>query len=151
MVRRLGPTANGPADRPFRFGVDAGRGFIEDQDRRIEQQGAGDGEPLPFSAGQSGASFAQLRLVGKRHAHDELVGIGIPGGREDLFRRGLRIAIGDVLGHQAAEQKRFLGDHADLPAELPGLGLSHVAAVDADLPGVARVQASDEAHQRRLA
>ena len=38
-------------------------------------------------------------------------------------------------------KKRFLGNHADLPAELAGIGLPHVDAVDADLPGIAFVQA----------
>ena len=76
-----GPTPDGLADRPLRFGVDAGRGLIEDQDRRIEEQGTGDREPLPFAAGKPGAPFAQLRLVGERHPHDEFVGIGVPGGQ----------------------------------------------------------------------
>ena len=61
------------------------------------------------------------------------------------------IAVGDVRGHRAAEQERFLGNHADLPAKLPGIRLPHVDAVDADLPGIAFVQPADETHQRRLA
>ena len=106
---------------------------------------------MPFSAGETGAPFAQLRFVGERHPHDEFVGIGTPGSQKDLLRRGLPIAIGDVCRHRAAEQEWFLGNHADLPAKLPGIRLPHVDAVDADLPVIALVQAADETHQRRLA
>ncbi len=34
------------------FGIDGGRGVVEDQNRRIEQNGARDGEALPLPARQ---------------------------------------------------------------------------------------------------
>ena len=40
------------------LGIDGRSGFIEDQDARVDQQGAGDGDALALTAGQALAAFA---------------------------------------------------------------------------------------------
>ena len=53
-----------------RFGqaVDAGRRFVQNQDARIRQDGAGNAEQLPFSLGEIVAAFGQHRVVAVRQS-----------------------------------------------------------------------------------
>ena len=53
---------------------------------RIDQQRPGDGKPLPLAAGKARAAFAQVAFIGEGQPHDEAVGVGLPGGRQDFFR-----------------------------------------------------------------
>ena len=58
----------------FAFGVERRRGLVEDEDGRVLEQGAGDGEPLAFSAGEAKAFFADHRVVTLGEIEDEVVG-----------------------------------------------------------------------------
>ena len=53
-------------DHRLVFGIDRGQRLVEDQDRRIAQQGAGDRQPLALTAGQHDAALADHRLVALR-------------------------------------------------------------------------------------
>ena len=68
------------------FGVDVAGGFVEDQDRRIVQNRAGDRHPLPFAAGEAGAAFAEPGVVAQRRVEDEVVRLGGFGGGDRLLR-----------------------------------------------------------------
>ena len=50
----------------FGFGVELGSGFIEDEDRRILQDGAGDGDALALAAAEAGAAFTDHGIVAFR-------------------------------------------------------------------------------------
>ena len=56
-----------PVERPLdaRFGLDVERagGLVEDQDRRVLEDGARDGEALALAAGQRGAALADDEVV----------------------------------------------------------------------------------------
>ena len=54
--------AQGVLDRLFRLGVDAAGGLIENEDPRIVEQGAGDGDPLAFPTRQAGSDRKSTRL-----------------------------------------------------------------------------------------
>ena len=53
-------------DHGLVLGVDGGQRLVENQDRGIPQQRAGDGDALALSAGERGAAFADARLVALR-------------------------------------------------------------------------------------
>ena len=63
------------------FGIEFGSGFVQNQDRRILQQGAGNRQPLPLPAAQALATFTQYRLISLGHGHDEVVRQRGPGRR----------------------------------------------------------------------
>ena len=65
-------------------GVERGGGLVEDDDRRVAQQRAGDADALALAAGQAGALGAELGVVAVGQALDELVGGGGLGGVDDL-------------------------------------------------------------------
>ena len=71
-------------DQVFALCVECAGGFIQQQDRRIDQQCTGDGQALPLPAGQADATLAQRCLVALRQLPDECVGMGTPGGCLDL-------------------------------------------------------------------
>jgi hypothetical protein len=62
--------------RRLGFGVERGRGLVEDQDRIVADHGAGDPDALALAAGQRVAALADHGVVPLRHPGDEFVGIG---------------------------------------------------------------------------
>ncbi len=59
-------------DQPFALGVEVAGGFVEDEDSRVGQNGPGDGDPLPLSAAEFDAPFADDRVIAVRQLLDEL-------------------------------------------------------------------------------
>ena len=64
---------------------------------------------------------------------------------------GLGPAVDQVVADRAAEQKRLLEHHADVPAEVARGQLAHVDAVEQHPARVDVVEAADQVHERRLA
>ena len=60
-------------DQVFRDGVEARGGFVENQDRRIGEDGAGDRHALPLAAGEFDATLPDQRVVSCRKPADEIV------------------------------------------------------------------------------
>ena len=50
-------------DHPFAFGVEVAGGLVEDEDLRVGQDRAGDGDPLPLAAAELHAALADERVV----------------------------------------------------------------------------------------
>ena len=50
------------------LGVEAGRGLVEDQHRRVGEQRAGDRDPLALAAGEVAAALADVGVVAVRRA-----------------------------------------------------------------------------------
>lgn len=60
----------------FGFVVERAGGFVENQDARVADQGAGDGDALALAAGQAGALFADFGVVAFGKFHNKVVGAG---------------------------------------------------------------------------
>ena len=69
--------------------VDGAGGVVEHQDRRVDEQGAGDGDALALAARQRVAALAHHGVVAVGQLPDELVGPGGRGGRLDLGEVGV--------------------------------------------------------------
>ena len=67
-------------DQLLRAGVQSRRGLVEDQDRRVAQDGAGDGYPLALAPGQARSTFAHHGVEAVWEPAAELVDQGEPGG-----------------------------------------------------------------------
>ncbi len=90
--------------------------LVEDQDRRIGGERAGDGDPLALAAGKIGAALLNHCVVALRHFVDEFVGPGEPGDRHHLRPRHGRIGQRDVLVDRAVEEEVVLEHHAYVAA-----------------------------------
>ena len=94
-----------PVDRflhqPLRLRVERGRGFVENEDRRIGEQRAGDRQPLALPAGEPRAALAEHGGIAVGELADEAV-------RVRRARRSLDLRIGEPI-------RRAVGDVACAP------------------------------------
>ena len=79
-------------DQRLRLRVEARGRLVQDQDRRIGQEGAGHGHALALAARQLHAALAHQGAVALGQAHDEVVRIGEPRRALDLRHASRRAA-----------------------------------------------------------
>ena len=133
------------------FGVERRRSLVEQDDRRILDQRAGDGDALALAAGELQPVFADRRIVSARQAEDEIVRMRRLGGGDDLRFAGVELAERDVLADRAAEQMNDLPDIGGLFAQRAPRHACYVLSVDQDAPGIGVVEAQDQAEHCRFA
>ena len=81
---------------------------IQDQDGRILQQSAGNGDALLLSAGNGNAALTQHGLKAILEIHDIIPHICQSCGTVELFRSGIVHAKADVVGNGIREQEVIL-------------------------------------------
>ena len=138
-------------DRLLGARVDRRGRVVEDEDARVGQQRARDGQALTLAARQRQAALADARVVALGQLGDEPVGLRPARGSLDLLARGVLARVGDVLGDRGAEQERVVVDDRDRAPQRAQVDVAHVGAVDEHAPGGRVVQPGDELHERRLA
>ena len=116
----------------FRFGIERGSRFVEEQDRRVFQQSPGDRQPLLLSAGEQAAFVANDRLVALRLRHDEIVRVGGLRRGVDFLLRRVEPSKLDVVEDGVVKQKRFLRDETDLLAQRFLRDGPQIVPIDAD-------------------
>ena len=132
-------------------GVERARRLVEDEDGRVAEQRAGDGEALALPAAHAHAAVAEDGLVAGREARDELVQLGRLGGGDDLLVGRVGAAERDVRPHRRVEDEGVLEDHAELAPQRLDADVAHVLAVDEHAPGRRVVEAQQQVQQARLA
>ena len=144
----------------FRFIVQGAGGLVQNEDARVFQDSAGNGDALALPARELHAALAHHRVVPGLEGRDEAVGIGGAGGVLHLLRGGVRAAIQDILAHRAGKKQRFLRHQAHLGTQVGQGVVAHVAAIDLKLPaghvpetrnqvdegGLARAAGADQGH-----
>ena len=131
--------------------VEPGGGLVEDQDAARAQQRAGDGEPLPLSAGEAAAALADAGVVAAGQALDEVVRVGGARGGADLGAGGVGAAEHEVVVDARVHHQLLLVDDGDRVAHRRRRVVGDVVAVDGDDPGVGGELAGEQPAQRRLA
>src|SRR5205807_6623500 len=101
-------------DVTLRLRIERGGRLVEQDDRRILDQGARYGDALALAARQLQAALADLSVVAVGKSRDEIVRMSGFGRRHDLGLAGVRFAEGDVLANCSAEQENVLADMGDL-------------------------------------
>ena len=66
----------GALDQALVLGVQGAGGLVQQQDRRVADQGAGDGQALALAAGEGAAALAQRRVEALRQGVEEGLGLG---------------------------------------------------------------------------
>ena len=135
----------------FRFSVQGAGGFVQQQQRRILQNGAGDGDALALAAGQTHAAFAQIGVVALRQLFDEAVRGGGAGRGPHFLIAGLRFAVADVLQGAGAENHRILQHHAHMTAQIGKRQFAHIHATQQYLSLLRIVKPQQELKQGGLA
>src|SRR6266581_4769798 len=127
-------------------------GLVEDQQRRVLQQGARDRQALALAAREPQAVLADQGVQAFGRLADEVESMCRAGGRDDLALGGAaHAAVGDVGVHRVVEQHYVLADERDVRAQaFEGQALD-VLAVEQDPPLARRVEARQQIHQSGLA
>ena len=133
------------------LGVQRAGGFIEQQQRRVLQHGAGDADALALAAGDAHAALAQKGLVALRQRGDEVVGVGGLGGGDDVGIRRIGPAVANVVQRVGREDGAVLRHDADAPAQAVQRRGGDVDAVELHLPGLHVVVAQQQLEHGALA
>jgi len=102
--------ARGFFEQGFGFGVEAGGGFVENQDGGIFEEGAREGDSLGLSAGETGAAFTDDGFIFLRERFDEFMQVRGLRGDDNFFMSRVRFADADVGGDGVVEEVRALGN-----------------------------------------
>ena len=121
------------ADDGFAVAIQAGGGFVEDEDGAAAQGDARDGQALALAAGEGRAAFADLGVVAVGLRHDEVVRVGEFGGGDGFaFADGASGGAGEVVADAGRKEERVLWQEADLCAQAGELEAADVVPVDFD-------------------
>ena len=142
--------ARGRNNGSLAFGIDIARGFIEDINRGIVQQGARKRQPLALAARKIRALGGDAHIKAARLAHET---------SETAFFKSLpQLFIGRIgLGKQQIRAQRALEHVARKRhrgnglAQRFGRNVAQINAADADIARIARVRAGQNTSERRFA
>ncbi|MNQ40923.1 hypothetical protein D3C85_545850 [compost metagenome] len=99
------------------MGIHRRQGVIQHQDRRRQQQGAGDGEALLLAAGEGHPLLPHLGLIASGETNYVVVDAGDARHPLYLLLACLRLAEGDVGGDGGGEEEGLLGHIGKLVAQ----------------------------------
>ncbi len=128
-------------------GVQRGGGLVQEDDGRILQEHACDGNALLLAAGE--VCRLVLELLGKRH--DLVVDVRLLGSLHHLLVRGVRLAVEDVLLDGAVEDMVLLEHQANIVAQVLGVVFPEVDPVQCDGPLLRFVELVQQVHDGTLA
>src|SRR5271166_26134 len=138
-------------DRLLGFRIERRGRLIEQDNRRVLEEGAGDRDALALTAGKLHAALAAGRVVSVFETHDEVVRIGRLGRGDDLLLAGARPAHRDIFADRSLEQEILLRDITDLLAQRLQRRGRDVDPVEQDLARVDLIEAEQKAHDGGLA
>ena len=115
------------------------------------QNHPGDGQPLPFPAGEAVAPFADHRVVAFGELHNPVVDVGGPGGGFHFLLGRPRISVQQVVADAGVEQVALLGYVPDETGQRRLFDLADVCTVDGNGAFGGVVQPGDQVGNGRLA
>ena len=104
----------------------------------------GDGDTLALAAGERDAALADAGVVAVAELGDEVMGVGGPGGGDNLGLGRVLASVADVVRDGAGEEDAVLHDNADLPAERLDVVGGDGLVVDEDVARAGIVEAGEE-------
>ena len=119
------------ADRLFGFAVERGGRFIQQQDRRVLQEGARDGDALPLPARDLDPAIADHGRHALGKIFDEIATRRDRRAQHLVIGR-VRPSVADVFHDRAVEQRDVLRHHRDRLAQALLRHPRNVLAVDRD-------------------
>ena len=99
---------------PLRFRIERCGRFVQQNDRCILEQRAGNRDALALASGNLHSMLAHLGIVAARKRRDEIVRVRRPRGGHDFVFARPAPADGNVVAHRAAEQEHVLADIGEL-------------------------------------
>ena len=138
-------------DQDLGMGVDGGGRFIQNQDLRVIQQRAGEGDQLLLPGGKAAAALVDLGVVALFHRQDGVVDVHRFGCGDDLFFRRVQLAVADVVHDRAGEDEAVLHHDRHLLAQGVQVYVAHIVTVNLHRAAVHIVEAGDQVDYRGFA
>ena len=91
------------AHQDLAFVVQCAGGLVQNEDGRVLQEHPRNGDALLLSAGELDTALTHIGIKAVLQGQNELFRPGQTRRFHDLFAGGAGLAVGDVLGHRAAE------------------------------------------------
>src|ERR1700685_477774 len=120
----------GGLHQSLRLTIQRGGGFVQNQDRRIFQDGARNRDALAFSSGETYATLANHFVVTLGQRMDEVMRQSGAGCGFYFFEPNMRLAVSDVVANGVVKQNGFLSDDSHLLPQRSQRYIAHVEAVD---------------------
>lgn len=133
----------------LRFGVGESGGLVEDQDRGVGEQRAGDAHPLRLPAGQQRV-LPHHRAVTPWQGENPLVHGRRLGRSHHGFVTRVRVGQRDVLPHRSPQQHHVLEQEPDVPVQLGARQGADVGPTQPDLAAGDVVEAREQQPERGL-
>src|SRR5579883_2495323 len=133
------------------FGIERRTCFVEDHDRWILEQSAGDCQPLALAPGKRATAFADHRCKPFALQGDESLSLRSFERLADLRRMRIRLADFQILFDRPGKQHRLLEYDAYIAAKPRERHIANVGPVDLDASRLRIEDAVQEAERRRLA
>jgi hypothetical protein len=141
----------GGVDPLLHLDVDGARGIVEDEDGRVDQEGAGDGDALALTARERVAALTHHGVVALGEVPDEARGTRRLGRRHHLFHGGVRPPVGDVVPDGDGEEEGLVEHHADVGSQAGQGQVAHVVPVHPHRARGGVVEAGQDPSDRGLA
>src|SRR5262245_59069364 len=142
------PAVLDESDFPSR--IKHGSRFIQHKDRRIFEEGTGQGDALALASRKANSVIADQSVITLRQSDNEFVGLGEARRMLDLMACRVHLSEADVVEDTAVKEQGVLGDDADLSAQTLQAYGGDIDAVDKDLPPIRLVQPEKEVNQCAL-
>ena len=140
-----------PADRHLVDGIEMARRLVEDEDRRVLEEGAGNGDTLALAAGKASATLSKTGVETVSQAcHDILEG-GVGDGLVEVIVAGIRAGDQDIGLQRVVEEEGVLGDQGCAGPQVIEPVVPDVVAVEGDAAFVAVPEPHQEMGHGRLA
>ena len=144
----VGQFADDLGDRRLVLPVQGGGDLIEQEDRGVLDEGAGDRDALALTAGQAQATGSHLRIPSVRERFDDPVQAGAAGRLLQLGFGGLGSGDAQILPDGRVEEIDVLEDHGGHSHDLGGGQGAHIGAAYGDRPGADIPEAGRQTQNR---
>src|SRR5947209_1061710 len=91
----------------FRAYIEGAGGLIQDEQRSVFQDRAGNSKALPLASGKPRSALPDFAVVPLRKRQDKVMGARGGGSSDDFGAAGIESSIGDIVGDGGGEQHRL--------------------------------------------
>ena len=133
----------GVLDHPFRDEIERVCRLIQNQDLRISDKRASEGQSLALTAREPKAMIPNNRFEAFGQRLDKLQGMCFAGRLDEFLVGGAELAVGDVLGDGRVEKIDLLTYYRDLVAPPCEIKLRQSDSIDKQTPRRRIVKAAD--------
>jgi hypothetical protein len=128
-----------------------GAGLVEQQHPGTGEHGPGEGDALALTGRESAPALADAGVESVGQGRDELAEAARGHDRGDCGIVGPRVAVADVVGNRAAQQRQVGAGQADGLAQVALVELAHVDAVEEHAAAAGLDEPGQQGQSRGLA